>query len=177
MTRREVAKVRLRLPRIEAKPKRVWLGGWVDHAGIGKRPDLRLELDEIIESIEHGAGVPEKYYRIGIDQDLDELLDQRGILHLHLGGKDSDTLLFLVQYADRVVLLESNSHVHFKTTPKGKNIVGLVQAWFLHLEREMIEAAQSAQKAATDAERKSAEAYRARLAASLARLKREAGRR
>jgi hypothetical protein len=175
--RPEVAGVRLRLPGIEATPKRIYLGGWADHAGIGKNPDWRLELDEIVEGIERGAGVLEKYYRIGIDHDPDELLDQRGILHLHLGGKNSDTLVLLIQYADRVVLLESNSHVHFKTTPKGKNIVALVQAWFLNLEREMTEAAQAAQNSARDAEREAAEAYLARLAASLARLKSEAGKR
>jgi hypothetical protein len=98
-------------------------------------------------------------------------------LHLHLGGKDSDTLVFLIQYADRVVLLKSNSHVHCKTTPKCKNIAALVQAWFLNLERAMTEAAQTAQNSARDAERAAAEAYRARLAASLARLKDEAGKR
>jgi hypothetical protein len=121
--------------------------------------------------------VPEKYYWIGIDRDRDELLEQRGIMHLHLGGKGSDTLLFLIQYSDRVVLLESNSHVHFETTPKGKNIVALVQAWFLNLEREIAETRQTARRAASDAERKEAEAYRASLTASLAKLKREAGER
>ena len=169
------ARFRLRLPRIEAKPKRVHLEGWRDHANIGKTPDLRAELDEIIESIGRGHGVPEKYYRAGIDHDCDELLEQRGIMHLHLGGKDSDTLVFLVQYSDLVLLLESNSHVHFKTNPKGTNIVALVQAWFLNLEREMAEAEQAAQKAATAAERQATDEHRAKLAASLAALKREAG--
>jgi hypothetical protein len=83
------------LPRIESSPKRVHLSGWNDHAGIAKNPALRLEPDEIIESIERGEGLPEKYYRAGIDQDPDELLQQRGIMHLHLGGKDSNTLVFL----------------------------------------------------------------------------------
>jgi hypothetical protein len=81
----------------------------MDYAGVGKKHDLRAELDDIVECIERGAGVPEKYYWIGIDRDRDELLEQRGIMHLHLGGKGSDTLLFLIQYSDRVVLLESNS--------------------------------------------------------------------
>lgn len=173
MRRPDHARFRLRLLRIEAKPKRVRLEGWSDHAKIGKNPDLRAEFDEIIESIGRGDGVPEKYYRADIDHDDDELLQQRGIMHL--GGKDSDTLVFLVQYADLVLLLESNSHVHFKTTPKGKNIVALVQAWFLNLEREMAEAERAAQQAATAAERQIVEAHRARLVASLARLKREAG--
>ena len=170
------ARFRLRLLRIEAKPKRVRLEGWKDYAGIGKDPDLRAQFDEIIESIGRGDGVPEKYYRAGVDRDRDDLLQERGVMHLHLGGRDSDTLVFLVQYADLVLLLESNSHVHFRTNPKGKNIAALVQAWFLNLEREIAEAEQAAQTAAKEAERKSAEEHRAKLVASLAKLKREAGR-
>ncbi len=96
-------------------------------------------------------------------------------MHLHLGGKDSNTLVFLVRYADLVLLLESNSHVHCKTNPKGKNIVALVQAWFLNLEREMASAEQAAREAADAAQRHAADERRARLATSLARLKREAG--
>jgi hypothetical protein len=174
MKRPDTTRFRLRLPRIEPRPKRVRLESWVDHAGIGKHPALRAELDEIIDSIGRGAGVPEKYYRAGIDQDRDELLEHRGIMHLHLGGKDSDTLVFLVQYRDLVLLLESNSHVHFRTTPKGRHIVALVQAWFLNLEREMAASEQVALEAAEDADRETAETYRRRLAASLARLKRDA---
>ena len=177
MRRPDHARFRLRLPRIEARPKRVHITDWNDHAGIAKDPGLRAEPEEIIESIERGDGVPEKYYRAGIDQDQDELLRQRGIMHLHLGGRHSDTLVFLVQYADVVVLMESNSHVHFRTTPKGRNIVALVQAWFLNLERDMAEAARAVQEAVDQAERHDAAVHRARLAAAVARLKREAGER
>jgi hypothetical protein len=168
------ARVRLRLSRIETKPKRVFLAGWVDHAGIARQPALRAELDEIIDSIEQGRGMPEQYYRAGIDRDEDELLNERGIMHLHLGGRDSDTLVFLVQYGDRVVLLESNSHVHFRTTPKGRHIVALVQSWFVNLEREIADAGREARAAADRAARADAAARDARLAAALARLKREA---
>lgn len=139
------ARFRLRLPRIEPKPKRVRLEGWKDHAGIGKDPVLRAEIDDIVESIGRGDGVPEQHYRAGIDRDSDELLRERGIMHLHLGGKHSDTLGILVQ------------------------------AWFVNLERDMAEAEQVARQATTGTERQAAEERRARLAASLARLKEEAG--
>ena len=177
MRRPDHSRVRLRLRRIEAKPKKVRLEGWKDFAGIGKNPALRAELDEIIESIGRGDGVPEKYYRAGIDDNRDELLAQRGIMHLHLGGKHSDTLVFLVQYTDMVLLLESNSHTHFETSPKGKNIVALVQAWFLNLERDLAEAEAAARKAGAEQERQAAEEHRANLAASLTKLRREAGKR
>lgn len=35
-------------------------------------------------------------------------------MHLHLGGRGSDTLLFLMQFADKVVLLETNTHRRFR---------------------------------------------------------------
>ena len=96
-------------------------------------------------------------------------------MHLHLGGRHSDTLIFLIQYDDLVLLLESNSHVHFRTNPKGKNIAALVQSWFVNLERDLADAAHAAQLAIAEAERQAAEERRDRLAAALAKLRREAG--
>jgi hypothetical protein len=127
---------RHRLRRIECKPKPVHIVQFQDFAGIGKNTALREDLDDIIESIERGDGVPERYYRAGMDNDRDGLLSDKGIMHLHLGGKGSDVLVFLIQYADRVVLLETNFHAHFRTQPAGRNIVALAQAWFHDLERE-----------------------------------------
>lgn len=37
----------------------------------------------------------------------------------------SDVLLFAVEYDDRVVFLEVNSHKHFKTEPKGSVLLSL----------------------------------------------------
>jgi hypothetical protein len=37
----------------------------------------------------------------------------------------SDELLFAVEYADRVALLEVNTHKHFKTEPKGSVLLSL----------------------------------------------------
>lgn len=147
---------RQRLSRIERKPKPVYLAGFNDFASVGKSQALRDELDEIIESIERGDGVADAHYRAGIDRDGDGLLEERGVMHLHLGGKSSDTLVFLVQYADRVVLLETNTHVHFRTQPAGKNIVALTQAWFQTLEREMRDAGAQALSAKTEGDRKAA---------------------
>ena len=117
-----VLALRLRLPRIEKKPKPIFLERWRDFAGVTKTPELMEELYQIIQSIRRGDGVPEAHYRAGIDRDTDGLLEDEGIMHLHLGGRDSDVLMFLIQYSDRVVLLESNTHVHFRTQPAGKNI-------------------------------------------------------
>jgi hypothetical protein len=170
-----VPAIRQRLRRIEARPKPVHIVQFQDFAAIGKIPELRAELDDIIESIERGDGVPEVNYRAGIDRDEDALLADRGIMHLHLGGKDSDALVFLVQYSDRVVLLDTNTHVHFHTQPAGRNIVALAQAWFRNLENEMADAAAQVQAAATETDRRAAEALRDKRAASIAAFKAKAG--
>lgn len=96
-------------------------------------------------------------------------------MHLHLGGKHSDTLVFLIQYADRVVLLETNTHVHFRTQPAGKNILALSQSWLANLEHEVQEAANQAQAAASEQERMEADEKRARIAEAIARFKRRSG--
>ncbi len=163
--------LRLRLPRIEKKPKLVYLLEFQDFASVSQRPDLQDELDEIIESIERGGGVPEAYYRAGIDRDKDGLLDDKGIMHLHLGGKNSPILVFLVQYSDQVVLLETNTHLHFRTKPAGKNILALSQSWLGNLEQGMEEAARQAETAGLEEERKEAMARRDAIAASIAAFK------
>jgi len=173
--RGQVPARRLRLRRIEKKPKKVFTSRWTDYAGIKENPALLDEFDDIVESIERGDGVPEAHYRTGIDVDSDDLLAQRGIMHLHLGGQNSDVLIFLIQYADRVVLLETNTHIRFRTQPAGKNILALNQSWLGNLEREMEQAAAVARTAATEEDRRAAETRRAKIAGSLSAFKRKAG--
>lgn len=167
--------LRLRLPRIEKKPKRIYDERWHDFAGVRGDPVLFEELYQLIQSIERGDAVPDRYYRAGIDRDSDALLDQQGIMHLHLGGKDSDVLVFLIQYADRVVLLETNSHVHFRTQPAGRNILALSQSWLGNLEREMQAAAEQARTAETERERQEAAMRRTKIAVSIAAFKAKIG--
>lgn len=173
--RRPIPAIRLRLARIEKKPKSVFVKHWADFAGVKACADLQKELLDIIESIEAGAGAPETCYRAGIDRTPDGLLEQHGIMHLHLGGKESDILVFLIQYADRVVLLETNSHIHFRTQPAGKNLLALSQAWLSSLEHKVAEAMNQAQTATDHAARLAAEEKRTRLAASVAAFKAKAG--
>ena len=119
--------------------------------------------------------MPEVHYRSGIDMDSDDLLSQTGIMHLHLGGQDSDVLVFLIQYADRVVFLETNTHIHFRTEPAGKNILALHQSWLGNLEREMEEAATLAKTADAEEVQRAADERRAKIAGSIAAFKRKAG--
>lgn len=171
----QVPSLRQRLARIEKRPKPVFIERWHDFAGVRRVPALIAELDEIIEGIERGGGVSEAHYRAGIDRNGDPLLEQQGIMHLHLGGKESDVLVFLVQYPNRVVLLESNTQVHFRTQPAGKNILALTQSWLGNMEREMQHAAEQARTAAAEGERQEAEVRRARIAAAIAAFRAKTG--
>lgn len=71
------------------------------------------DLADLVEYISTGAEIPERFYRPGVGGS-DQLLQEYGILHLHLGSRTSDTLLFLMQFTDRVVLLETNTHQRFR---------------------------------------------------------------
>ena len=130
----------------------------------GKGTIYEDELNEIIEQISSGKGISEEFYRAGIDVDDDELLEKEGIMHLHLGGKNSDVLLFLVQYPDRVVLLEINTHKHFRTEPVGSILKSLHDHY---LARAAAEARVKAQELAEQADA----TREGRLAAAKAKLK------
>lgn len=76
-------------------------------------PAEERDLAALVEYISNGAEIPERFYRPGVGAH-DQLLHEYGILHLHLGSRTSDTLLFLMQFTDRVVLLETNTHQRFR---------------------------------------------------------------
>lgn len=60
------------------------------------------------------------YYRSGNGVTSDRLLADSGVMHLHLGGKGSDTLLYLLQFPMHVVYLCIDTHVHVDDCPPGK---------------------------------------------------------
>src|SRR5579885_3154179 len=110
----------LRLPFIERRPKRLFQSlSWRDAIGLAKRPDLATELLAIRRYIVSDLELPERYYRHGRFSTPDRLLDEDGIMHLHLGSPDTPELLFLVQFERDVVLLEISSHYHFEYDPPG----------------------------------------------------------
>lgn len=118
---------RLRCERFEARPKDVIRGStYTDHTrSVARNPRLLDDLEEIADCIEQGRPLQRRFYRSGLDIDEDPLLEQEGIKHLHLDNMGSDVLLFAVEYPDRVVFLEVNSHKHFQTEPKGSVLLSL----------------------------------------------------
>lgn len=107
---------------IEPKPKQVhFLAGFRDTIGLRtRRPDLQDALFELIEHIHKGRPVPERFYRRNRSSTPDVLLENDGIMHLHLGDPSTPELVYLVQYDSHVVILEVTDHAHFRTTPPGK---------------------------------------------------------
>ena len=60
-----------------------------------------------------------KYYRSDVVKGGDKLLVNHHVMHLHLCGKGSDTLVYLIQYPEHVVLLRIDTHVHLNDNPPG----------------------------------------------------------
>ncbi len=142
-------KRRLRCERFECKRKEVILAPtYKDHTRSVERDERLIDdLEQITDHLERGRTLPRRFYRSGLDIDTDPLLEQEGIKHLHLGDMGSDTLLFAVEYADRVVFLEVNTHKHFNTEPKGSVLLSLHQTCLRNEDKAAAERAGSSPNA------------------------------
>lgn len=112
---------RLRLRRIEAKPKRVEV--------VGKELDVRIALTSaqrddlrlLVRSAREGRPLPDRFYRPSRDRRGDDLLVRLGYMHLHLDGP-SDALVYLIQYTDHVLLVCVDDHANLRSRPPGARI-------------------------------------------------------
>lgn len=90
------------------------------------RPDLTAEekndLFDLQTAIEAGQELPDRFYRKGLGQRGDELLVKHGVMHLHLGGQDSDTIVYLMQFESHVLILDVSDHRYLDETPPGKSL-------------------------------------------------------
>jgi hypothetical protein len=111
----------------QGRPKQVdHAPGFTDRTGLMKgHADLRANLHAIIDAFGKGNLLPASCYRRGLGRTHDEMLDLYGINHVHLDDGGGDVLLFYIEYADFVLLLEIDHHRdHFKA-PVGKTLLGL----------------------------------------------------
>lgn len=117
----------LTLARIESKPKAVELS---DHWRAAKALSAQAQADllHLVRLIAAGTPLPDRFYRKDVDVTPDALLSRTGVMHLHLAGRGSDELIYLVQFTDFVLLLEANTHAHFATRPAGSLLLSLHQA-------------------------------------------------
>jgi hypothetical protein len=129
---------RLRNERFEQGPgKPVYEAvGYGDRTGkVAKEYRLGNDLKAIIRAIRRGDLLPARAYRRGIERDYDELLDLYGIKHLHLGDIDDDVLLFLVEYEDFVVLLQSDGHLKHFDKPVGATLRKMHDSILAHWDK------------------------------------------
>jgi hypothetical protein len=140
--------IRLRCERFERKPKDVIIApNYRDFTKTVKgNQQLEGDLIEIVDRIERGTSLDRRFYRTGLENDGDPLLVQEGIKHLHLDHMGSDVLLFAVEYEDRVVFLEVNSHKHFRGEPKGSVLLSLHQQCLKSEDEAAAERAASAKE-------------------------------
>jgi hypothetical protein len=82
-------------------------------------PEEQEDLAKIHDLIKEGGDLA-PYHRGSMDKHGDNLLVKHGVMHLHLGGKDSDCLLYLLQFPSHVVFLTIDTHIHLEDVPPGK---------------------------------------------------------
>ena len=105
---------------LEAKPKRVNLPEvFKDEVGALSDARLLLEFNELQDCIHNGDPVPDAYYRLDVGKTKDRLLDEAGVKHLHLGGRGSETVVYLLELEDRVVFLRISDHRYLEDEPRG----------------------------------------------------------
>lgn len=112
---------RLRLQRVEAKPKRVEIVGDELDVRIALTSAQREDLRTLVRSIREGRPLPDRFYRPSRERRGDDLLVRSGYMHLHLDGP-SDALVYLIQYADRVLLICVDDHANLRSRPPGARI-------------------------------------------------------
>lgn len=152
---------RLTHPRLQVKAKRVsrWVG-FFDDADVAVDAVLFAELNALLDLIEGGRPVPERFYRTSGGRD--HLLLDHGVMHLHLGHPGSDALVFLIQYDAEVVLLGTGSHAAFDS---GRRAVWRNLRTAADVRAAKLERFQAIEKESAEAARREA------VAAGVARLK------
>ena len=130
--------MRLRLRRIERKPKPVHAIRFQDFAGVGKGSiPASGQLDELIEGIERGDGADERVLS-GRDRSRPGWIARRQLHHAPAPGWEGFRRPPLPDpVAAQVVLLVTNTHGHQRTLPAGKNILALSNSWLWNLERDI----------------------------------------
>lgn len=79
-------------------------------------------ISEIEQCIIDGISVPEKYYRRS--RGLDYLLNDHGLIHLHLDPHGNDDILLFVRQTEEMVRFEMiTNHSIFDEKPRGKSVI------------------------------------------------------
>ncbi len=140
----------LGLEELEQKPKKILLAkGFADRVGLSKKDTAYTDdWKRLRDCILNGWALAPGFYRKYKGVDSDEMLQRYGIMHLHLGGQNSNVLLFLMQFPDHIVFLEITDHYHFHTKPPGSQLNNLHASHACMQVEEEKKAAAEARKAA-----------------------------
>ena len=112
---------------VKAKPFKLHVD-FDDRIGALADARLRGQFDDLADFIENGVSVPDEFYRQEVDENTDRLLRAIGVKHLHLNGRTSDIIVYLVEFADQVVALLIANHAFLEDEPRGnllKTLFGL----------------------------------------------------
>lgn len=80
------------------------------------------QFDDLLDHITNGWEIPDDFYRVDLGKNKDRLLEETGIKHLHLNGRGSDIIVYLVELEDRVILLRISGHAYLEDEPRGSRI-------------------------------------------------------
>jgi hypothetical protein len=75
------------------------------------------------DHIVNGWRVPDEFYRSDIDENRDRLLEEMGIKHLHLNGRGSDIIVYLIELEDQVIFLRIANHSYLEDEPRGLRLL------------------------------------------------------
>ena len=94
--------------------------------GISPPPNINLALyadniAKINDFITQGPSIPEEFYRSTTGKDY--LLEEQGLIHLHIGRNINDDILLIVKETENgVIFVAVTDHSLFDERPRGKTI-------------------------------------------------------
>lgn len=97
-----------------------------DNLGALSNAQLRLQFNELEDRIYNGHQIPDDYYRLDLGRNRDRLLHEKGVKHLHLGGRASNFLVYLIELEDRVIFLRIDDHALMEDEPRGDRLMRLL---------------------------------------------------
>lgn len=84
-----------------------------------RHAQLRQEFLDLEDHIVNGWEIPDRFYRIDVDKNKDLLLDLTGVNHLHLDGRGSDIIVYLIETETTVFILRIAGHAYLEDDPRG----------------------------------------------------------
>lgn len=95
----------------------------MDELGASRDARLLGQFNDLLDCIANGWEIPDEFYRFDLGKNKDRLLDETGVKHLHLNGRGSDILVYLIELEDCVILLRISGHAYLEDEPRGGSLL------------------------------------------------------